>query len=167
MRSRLELLKYISSEQRPPVNNGHYFWVPRLVIGLYYICRTNLGLKRSFWKKNYWLHVMWRPLPKILHLRNFLRKNNLTPTYSMILLFNFKDSTWGPWTRFTSCSVTCGEGVRSRSRVCNGPQGSCPGDAFETQPCLLDECAKTGSYSISKELLLNSSLILLAHNLII
>lgn len=31
---------------------------------------------------------------------------------------------WGQWSHYTSCSQTCGEGVRSRYRLCNNPEAS-------------------------------------------
>ena len=45
---------------------------------------------------------------------------------------------WTPWTSWSSCTVTCGEGSRSRSREC-GPLGrdsdSCPGEDSEEERC--------------------------------
>uniref|UniRef100_A0A8C0J3R3 Complement factor properdin n=1 Tax=Chelonoidis abingdonii TaxID=106734 RepID=A0A8C0J3R3_CHEAB len=45
-------------------------------------------------------------------------------------------SAWGPW---SSCSVTCAEGVRKRIRSCTEPApicgGSCPGPSTDTLPC--------------------------------
>lgn len=32
-----------------------------------------------------------------------------------------QDGSWGPWTKFGSCSRTCGTGVRFRTRQCNSP----------------------------------------------
>lgn len=32
-----------------------------------------------------------------------------------------QDGNWGPWTKFGSCSRTCGTGVRFRTRQCNNP----------------------------------------------
>ena len=45
---------------------------------------------------------------------------------------------WTPWSSWSSCTVTCGEGSRSRSREC-GPLGrdsdSCPGEDSEEERC--------------------------------
>ena len=38
---------------------------------------------------------------------------------------------WGTW---SSCSVTCGSGTRSRSRTCPGPH-QCQGDTTESDTC--------------------------------
>nr|XP_020461003.1 A disintegrin and metalloproteinase with thrombospondin motifs 14-like isoform X2 [Monopterus albus] len=56
------------------------------------------------------------------------------------------DGNWGSWSKFGSCSRTCGGGVRSRSRQCNNPPPAydgrdCPGSAFDYQMCNTEECA--------------------------
>uniref|UniRef100_A0A665X722 ADAM metallopeptidase with thrombospondin type 1 motif, 14 n=1 Tax=Echeneis naucrates TaxID=173247 RepID=A0A665X722_ECHNA len=56
------------------------------------------------------------------------------------------DGSWGSWSKFGSCSRTCGGGVRSRSRQCNDPPPAyggrdCPGSAFDYQICNTEECA--------------------------
>ncbi|XP_028989256.1 A disintegrin and metalloproteinase with thrombospondin motifs 14 isoform X2 [Betta splendens] len=56
------------------------------------------------------------------------------------------DGSWGSWSKFGSCSRTCGGGVRSRSRQCNNPPPAyggrdCPGSAFDYQMCSTEECA--------------------------
>jgi hypothetical protein len=41
---------------------------------------------------------------------------------------------WGPWSEYSSCSVTCGEGLQVRYRQCfGGPQ--CKGDFEQIQSC--------------------------------
>ncbi|KAK7097246.1 hypothetical protein V1264_004254 [Littorina saxatilis] len=40
-----------------------------------------------------------------------------------------QDGGWSPWTTWTSCSVTCGSGKRSRFRMCNDPLPE-PGGRF-------------------------------------
>uniref|UniRef100_A0A3P9HCU6 ADAM metallopeptidase with thrombospondin type 1 motif, 14 n=1 Tax=Oryzias latipes TaxID=8090 RepID=A0A3P9HCU6_ORYLA len=59
------------------------------------------------------------------------------------------DGSWSSWSKFGSCSRTCGGGIRSRSRQCNNPPPAyggrdCPGSAFDYQMCNTEECA--GSY---------------------
>ncbi|XP_069096468.1 A disintegrin and metalloproteinase with thrombospondin motifs 14 [Pleurodeles waltl] len=56
-----------------------------------------------------------------------------------------QDGSWGSWSRFSSCSRTCGGGVRSRSRQCNNPPPAyggreCPGSIYEYQICNSEEC---------------------------
>ncbi|KAM6897258.1 A disintegrin and metalloproteinase with thrombospondin motifs 14 isoform 2-T2 [Xenentodon cancila] len=56
------------------------------------------------------------------------------------------DGSWGSWSKFGSCSRTCGGGIRSRSRQCDNPLPAyggrdCPGSAFDYQMCNTEECA--------------------------
>uniref|UniRef100_I3KGQ6 ADAM metallopeptidase with thrombospondin type 1 motif 14 n=1 Tax=Oreochromis niloticus TaxID=8128 RepID=I3KGQ6_ORENI len=56
------------------------------------------------------------------------------------------DGSWSSWSKFGSCSRTCGGGIRSRSRQCNNPPPAydgrdCPGSAFDYQMCNTEECA--------------------------
>ncbi|XP_006896891.1 PREDICTED: A disintegrin and metalloproteinase with thrombospondin motifs 3-like [Elephantulus edwardii] len=58
-----------------------------------------------------------------------------------------QDGNWGSWTKFGSCSRTCGTGVRFRTRQCNNPMPinggqDCPGVNFEYQLCNTEECQK-------------------------
>ncbi|XP_019349080.1 A disintegrin and metalloproteinase with thrombospondin motifs 3 [Alligator mississippiensis] len=58
-----------------------------------------------------------------------------------------QDGNWGPWTKFGSCSRTCGTGVRFRTRQCNNPMPvnggqDCAGVNFEYQLCNTEECPK-------------------------
>ncbi|XP_065541313.1 A disintegrin and metalloproteinase with thrombospondin motifs 3 isoform X1 [Lathamus discolor] len=58
-----------------------------------------------------------------------------------------QDGNWGPWTKFGSCSRTCGTGVRFRTRQCNNPTPinggeDCAGVNFEFQLCNTEECPK-------------------------
>nr|XP_037865033.1 A disintegrin and metalloproteinase with thrombospondin motifs 14 isoform X4 [Chlorocebus sabaeus] len=56
-----------------------------------------------------------------------------------------QDGGWSSWTKFGSCSRSCGGGVRSRSRSCNNPPPAyggrpCLGPMFEYQVCNSEEC---------------------------
>ncbi|XP_069486747.1 A disintegrin and metalloproteinase with thrombospondin motifs 3 isoform X2 [Ambystoma mexicanum] len=58
-----------------------------------------------------------------------------------------QDGGWGSWTKYGSCSRTCGSGVRFRTRQCNNPMPvnggqDCPGVNFEYQLCNTEECPK-------------------------
>ncbi|XP_013908271.1 PREDICTED: thrombospondin type-1 domain-containing protein 1 [Thamnophis sirtalis] len=56
--------------------------------------------------------------------------------------------SWSTWQAWSSCSATCGGGIRERFRECLMPfpvhtiQG-CPGRQQETSPCSLEECPIT------------------------
>ncbi|XP_055454814.1 A disintegrin and metalloproteinase with thrombospondin motifs 14 [Psammomys obesus] len=56
-----------------------------------------------------------------------------------------QDGGWSSWTKFGSCSRSCGGGVRSRSRSCDNPPPayggrSCTGPMFEYQICNSEDC---------------------------
>ncbi|KFO36960.1 A disintegrin and metalloproteinase with thrombospondin motifs 14, partial [Fukomys damarensis] len=76
-----------------------------------------------------------------------------------------QDGGWSSWTKFGSCSRSCGGGVRSRSRSCDNPPPAyggrpCSGPLFEYQICnskdcpgpyedfRAQQCAKRNSYYI-------------------
>ena len=55
------------------------------------------------------------------------------------------DGGWSPWSHFSPCTVSCGEGTMSRERFCNNPRpahngNSCVGDNKETSHCHDREC---------------------------
>ncbi|XP_060582797.1 A disintegrin and metalloproteinase with thrombospondin motifs 1-like [Ruditapes philippinarum] len=55
------------------------------------------------------------------------------------------DGSWGNWLNWGACSVTCGDGTRSRSRSCNNPSPSnggeqCQGSNVNSQNCNIKEC---------------------------
>uniref|UniRef100_A0A8C6W6E8 ADAM metallopeptidase with thrombospondin type 1 motif 14 n=1 Tax=Nannospalax galili TaxID=1026970 RepID=A0A8C6W6E8_NANGA len=56
-----------------------------------------------------------------------------------------QDGGWSSWTKFGSCSRSCGGGVRSRSRSCDNPPPAyggrlCSGSMFEYQICNSEDC---------------------------
>ncbi|XP_049711744.1 A disintegrin and metalloproteinase with thrombospondin motifs 14 isoform X2 [Elephas maximus indicus] len=56
-----------------------------------------------------------------------------------------QDGGWSSWTKFGSCSRSCGSGVRSRSRSCDSPPPAyggrpCSGPMFKYQVCNSEEC---------------------------
>jgi hypothetical protein len=70
--------------------------------------------------------------------------------YLFIMIFIFftvaygqaVNGNWGDWQTWSSCSVTCLQGTRSRSRNCDNPAASgggaaCSGDDTETANCLI------------------------------
>uniref|UniRef100_A0AAY5F1M0 ADAM metallopeptidase with thrombospondin type 1 motif, 2a n=1 Tax=Electrophorus electricus TaxID=8005 RepID=A0AAY5F1M0_ELEEL len=58
-----------------------------------------------------------------------------------------QDGHWGQWTKFGSCSRSCGGGVRFRTRQCDNPipangGRTCYGNSYEFQLCNVEECDK-------------------------
>ncbi|XP_076835506.1 LOW QUALITY PROTEIN: A disintegrin and metalloproteinase with thrombospondin motifs 2 [Brachyhypopomus gauderio] len=58
-----------------------------------------------------------------------------------------QDGHWGQWTKFGSCSRSCGGGVRFRTRACDNPAPAngghtCYGNNYEFQLCNMEECEK-------------------------
>ena len=69
-----------------------------------------------------------------MHVQNLcLNYFLLTPTV---------DGNYGEWSAWDTCSVTCGDGNSTRTRVCGGTEGSgmCEGHSEETMPCTLAPC---------------------------
>eukprot|EP00058_Branchiostoma_floridae_P028482 XP_002613973.1 hypothetical protein BRAFLDRAFT_67461 [Branchiostoma floridae] len=63
------------------------------------------------------------------------------------------DGGWSPWTSWSNCSETCGNGSRNRSRRCDLPLpqhggANCTGDAKQSQACGQDQaCYVDGVWS--------------------
>jgi len=52
---------------------------------------------------------------------------------------------WGPWEDWGQCSVTCGDGISTKTRQCNWPAAQrggaqCSGDSAETKSCTMSPC---------------------------
>ena len=52
---------------------------------------------------------------------------------------------WSDYEEWSDCSVTCGEGKKTRTRTCTKPAplhggDNCKGDALDTQPCKENPC---------------------------
>ncbi|XP_072010680.1 SCO-spondin-like isoform X3 [Engystomops pustulosus] len=62
------------------------------------------------------------------------------------------DGGWGMWSSWSSCSISCGEGVQTRSRLCDNPvpqKGGhdCLGDQEQRRPCRGPTCPDLNSWS--------------------
>ncbi|CAM5159830.1 unnamed protein product [Natator depressus] len=58
-----------------------------------------------------------------------------------------QDGNWGAWSKFGSCSRTCGTGVKYRTRQCDNPHPAnggrtCIGPTYEFQLCNTQDCPK-------------------------
>ncbi|XP_033619476.1 A disintegrin and metalloproteinase with thrombospondin motifs 20 isoform X4 [Fukomys damarensis] len=57
------------------------------------------------------------------------------------------DGEWGPWRPYSSCSRTCGGGIKSTTRLCNRPEPRnggkyCVGRRMKFRSCNTDSCPK-------------------------
>ena len=63
------------------------------------------------------------------------------------------DGQWSGWSEWQPCSVSCGRGVRIRSRECNDPEPlhgglPCIGENQDSEDCELDECPSMFIFNI-------------------
>ncbi|XP_078333125.1 SCO-spondin-like isoform X2 [Crassostrea virginica] len=62
------------------------------------------------------------------------------------------DGHWSDWMRWSPCSVTCGDGSKTRARMCDNPAPSnggkiCSGNAYDMQQCSETICPVDGVWS--------------------
>ncbi|ELU01099.1 hypothetical protein CAPTEDRAFT_83835, partial [Capitella teleta] len=53
------------------------------------------------------------------------------------------DGTWMDWTGWSTCSASCGAGIKHRKRTCDGQSGNgrkCPGNDLHNDFCVEAEC---------------------------
>ncbi|VDI52204.1 Hypothetical predicted protein [Mytilus galloprovincialis] len=77
-------------------------------------------------------------------------KCNVCKVFSFGIYISLVDGQWGSWTT-TSCSVTCGNGIKHRNRTCNNPSPSdggklCQGVDNESLVCKLGDCSVDGHW---------------------
>ena len=55
------------------------------------------------------------------------------------------NGNWGRWGEWSSCSETCGEGSKNRTRVCDNPAptnggSDCNGSRIQVETCKIRDC---------------------------
>ena len=61
--------------------------------------------------------------------------NDVSSHYVMYIFFVSVDCEWEPWSSWSTCSLTCGPGIKTRIRRIHSHErngGSCNGDSIET-----------------------------------
>ncbi len=74
---------------------------------------------------------------------------------SIMVYSNPVDAAWTPWGAWASCSVSCGEGTRGRSRECQFAHPECKEETCsdkETGTSEVDKCFQTGAHSRNKKM---------------
>ena len=70
---------------------------------------------------------------------------SILPAMLFSLLHILVNGRWGPWSPWSACTVTCGGGIRERSRLCNSPEPQyggkpCVGDTKQHDMCNKKDC---------------------------
>lgn len=99
----------------------------------------------DFVVRNTILSILNQTVKESRKMHDSLKKKTITRflIYSSILLA--VDGSWGNWENWSVCTVTCGGGVRLRSRQCDNPAPlrggvDCIGFAQEAGDCNAEEC---------------------------
>ena len=82
----------------------------------------------------------------------------------------YLDGNWGPWSTYSSCSETCGNGRQTRTRECTNPAPAyggldCAAPGQEQQDCKIVECP-VGKYVPIQWIFMNGILCFLNIHLI-
>ena len=84
-----------------------------------------------------------------MNLRSELKGNSLAQNRAITV-----DGDWGPWSAWSSCSISCGQGGNhKRTRACDNPVPigtgkSCVGNGYQSKGCVDTEvCSDSGMLS--------------------
>lgn len=71
----------------------------------------------------------------------------------LLIIINCYIGTWGDWVSYGPCSQTCGNGIRTRTRVClNGMNGDCLGSESQSVECNDLDC---GTFNYANRIIHN------------
>ena len=60
-------------------------------------------------------------------------------TIHLVINYPLYVLAWAAWAKWSSCSVSCGSGQASRTRVCEGT--GCPGESDQSKVCNNRQCS--------------------------
>ena len=111
--------------------------------------RTTFVTKKTTTRTICW--VLW-PVSALLQAKTLTKLR----FYVLVVLLYFHpvDAAWTPWGAWASCSVTCGEGTRSRSRECQFAHPECKGKTCsdeKTGTRDVGKCFQTGAHIRNKK----------------
>lgn len=149
------------------------FWIigqkmPMKQLGIFHLFVSEILLSQckhlptSFYVRSEKLSVARDLMKGCCHWHQMSPLHCLWCSASLHILVN---GQWGPWSPWSACTVTCGGGIRERSRLCNSPEPQyggkpCVGDTKQHDMCNKKDCP-IGWYSFfiqSEQLLLLLSL---------
>lgn len=72
-------------------------------------------------------------------------EHTATLFFSFFSIGSAIDGHWGRWSDWSKCSVTCGDGYRTRFRKCDNPKPMrgglyCPGASTSSDGCVMKRC---------------------------
>ena len=153
-----QILTNMSSMWNPPTPHLSTFWHLKFCheklffkIGRIWVLeKVVTGLPPSFFLP-FFAHSLFYCLLAVFLVRTDQKSGTdlgLTSLLVLIVVFFFYVAApnWSNWGSWTTCSVTCGRGIRTRARRCNNPPPPpagnvyCVGLPVETEGCTVRDC---------------------------